>query len=97
MTLSPQTEYGASFSLPNSPLLRPFAPLTPQGVDRPLFACFTATMTASDFFRSQQFPITFKLSGPAPNLGVRHGSVVAGARWGHSNTIQAAAWLVKLR
>ena len=45
----------------------------------------------------QQFPITFKLSGPAPNLGVRHGSVVAGARWGHSNTIQAAAWLVKLR
>ena len=46
---------------------------------------------------SQQFPITFKLSGPAPNLGVRHGSVVAGARWGHSNTIQAAAWLVKLR
>ena len=52
MTLSPQTEYGASFSLPDSPLLRPFAPLTPQGVDRPLFACFTATMTASDFFRS---------------------------------------------
>ena len=47
--------------------------------------------------KSQQFPITFKLSGPAPNLGVRHGSVVAGARWGHSNTIQAAAWLVKLR
>ena len=47
--------------------------------------------------RKQQFPITFKLSGPAPNLGVRHGSVVAGARWGHSNTIQAAAWLVKLR
>ena len=46
---------------------------------------------------NQQFPITFKLSGPAPNLGVRHGSVVAGARWGHSNTIQAAAWLVKLR
>ena len=46
---------------------------------------------------AQQFPITFKLSGPAPNLGVRHGSVVAGARWGHSNTIQAAAWLVKLR
>ena len=45
----------------------------------------------------QQFPITFKLSGPAPNLGVRHGSVVAGASWGHSNTIQAAAWLVKLR
>ena len=45
----------------------------------------------------QQFPITFKLSGPAPNLGVRHGSVVAGARWGHSNTIPAAAWLVKLR
>ena len=44
---------------------------------------------------SQQFPITFKLSGPAPNLGVRHGSVVAGARWGHNNTIQAAAWLVK--
>ena len=44
---------------------------------------------------NQQFPITFKLSGPAPNLGVRHGSVVAGASWGHSNTIQAAAWLVK--
>ena len=49
------------------------------------------------FADHQQFPITFKLSGPAPNLGVRHGSVVAGARWGHSNTIQAAAWLVKLR
>ena len=32
MTLSPQTEYCASFSLPDSPLLRPFAPLTPQGV-----------------------------------------------------------------
>ena len=47
--------------------------------------------------KRQQFPITFKLSGPAPNLGVRHGSVVAGARWGHGNTIQAAAWLVKLR
>ena len=50
-----------------------------------------------DLGKMQQFLITFKLSGPAPNLGVRHGSVVAGARWGHSNTIQAAAWLVKLR
>ena len=46
---------------------------------------------------SQQFPLTFKLASPAVNLGVRHGSVVVGARWGHSNTIPAAAWLVKLR
>ena len=45
----------------------------------------------------QRFPLTFKLAGPAANLGVRHGSVVVGAHWGHSNTIQAAAWLVKLR
>ena len=45
----------------------------------------------------QRFPLTFKLAGPAANLGVRHGSVVVGAHWRHSNTIQAAAWLVKLR
>ena len=37
----------------------------------------------------QPFPITFKLASPAVNLGVRHGSVVVGTRWGHSNTIQA--------
>ena len=42
----------------------------------------------------QRFPLTFKLAGPAANLGVRHGSVVVGAHWGLSNTIQAAARLV---
>ena len=32
MTLSPQTEYGASFSFPDFPWLQSLAPQTPQGV-----------------------------------------------------------------